>query len=978
MLVNKNLAKVLWLCFILSGLPTSLQATYYLDTLFPIGLTGLNNTQAYPPYGNPGLDWKWTHDENPDKNEQDLIDTLGINCIGSEDAHPKYLIDWGDGNNENNYLHQICMPSNNSYAQDHPIYIITASYYVDPPRVYMCDTTISCTTFSYDWIDTLTWPNVGAAAMFRSPYRGSGKGIGAMRFSAYDNGGTYNCHGTPTDANWNKFPGDEVWCEAADEAVFNFKNYFDTYDHEQYIWGYNLITEDPAISRHNRYPHYAGDPWHGCWAGVDRIFRGSNTGFNINYDSLESIHGTFPPPDTQTGIRGAEGSTHRMIIAKGGTATMHRGNFDIFASLPDLDAFVIYSHGWCHAEWNYGDQEIFDWFLYGDPDKSQAKGGRHNTAIYFQKYGNNNKAYSDQSRRWISALCLEWWKVTQNGDAAYARRPCPPEIRCATYLSLSRGAKGILFHPWSLNPSKHNIFPSMEIPYTGGQTGDIWIGLRDHNGYPFGDTIHFTYDSNHVLNTGVGDGDPTYWHHPDHRKDYTYSYLAQELIPELKAISDVLMKLDWDSAYSLKTTCGKETSCPLHYVHDVTTTDSGYIDLGFFEPHSPWWDYGKYLMVVNRDGIAQMDTATITLVLDFPTGSKLSVIEIGDPDSFYVLTKSGGYFYLVKDYEPGEGKLFRFYSIKEGEKPKLNLRGECKESAVASGFTQSLSSGGGNPVAVLTWEWVNYKPWDLTKMELWKQNPYDTEWVCAVDTHPTHRRTYTFTYPMPCDSCCVRFLEVGYHVSGDTITWPTELEGVIGTKSNMYMVCCPNDYGGCPDLYTFFYEDTTISPGHVFIENNTILPHSEHYQQIDEDLLRLDVLNDSPDYYYMAIVENSNEITYLDQAKLWVVDHDEGTQVATSADDSIYVYSEMVAPTYCKDNLNNDRLDEVLWEDTLVYAGSANSYLIVKFDEVEWAHTGLLLSMGNWESGPTPLPKDYCSVPQKAGDGTRLAWPTDA
>ncbi|MEA3312555.1 MAG: hypothetical protein U9Q76_10100, partial [candidate division WOR-3 bacterium] len=367
-------------------------------------------------------------------------------------------------------------------------------------------------------------------------------------------------------------------------------------------------------------------------------------------------------------------------------------------------------------------------------------------------------------------------------------------------------------------------------------------------------------------------------------------------------------------------------------------------------------------------GIAQVDTATITLVLDFPTGSRLSVIEIGDPDSFYVLTKSGGYFYLVKDYEPGEGKLFRFYPIKEDEKPKLNLRGECKESAVASGFTQSLS-GGGNPVAVLTWEWMNYKPWDLTKMELWKQNPYDTEWVCAVDTHPTDRRAYTFTYPMPCDSCCVRFLEVGYHVSGDTITWPTELEGVVGTKSNMYMVCCPNDYGGCPDLYTFFYQDTAVSPGYLFLENNTILPHSEHYPQMDEDLLRLDVLNDSPDHYYMSIVENDDETSYLDQAKLWVVDHDEGTQVATSADDSIYVYSEMAAPTYCKDNGNNDRLDEVLWEDTLSYGGPEGSYLIVKFDEVEWAHKGLLLSLGDWESGPTPAPKNYLSIPQEPGGG---------
>ncbi len=540
----------------------------------------------------------------------------------------------------------------------------------------------------------------------------------------------------------------------------------------------------------------------------------------------------------------------------------------------------------------------------------------------------------------------------------------------------------MLFYPYLLNKDRKykinsdstyrvpNLFiddpdmPKVDSALIYDISSAAYVGLRDKTSRPCDEDTNAT---NARLLTVYSSGPHhTVW---DGTVDTTFAYLCN-FIPEIKAISGVLMQLEWVNAYSLKTTCGKDTSCPLDYVDSVATTDSGYIDLGFFKPHYHWLDYGKYLMVVNRDGIADNKPDTITLVLDFPTSSRLSVIEIGDPDSFYVLTKSGGYFYLVKDYEPGEGKLFRFYFIEEGDKPRLNLRGECKESAVASGFTQSLS-GGGNPVAVLTWEWVKYKPWDLTKMELWKQNPYDTEWVCAVDTHPTHRRTYTFTHPMPCDSCCVRFLEVGYHVSGDIITWPTELEGVVGTKSNMYMVCCPNDYGGCPDLYTFFYQDSAVSPGHVFIENNTILPHSEHMQQMDEDLLRLDVLNDSPDYYYMAIVENSNEISYLDQAKLWVVDHDEGTQVATSAEDSIYVYSEMAAPTYCKDNGNNDRLDEVLWEDTLVYAGPANSYLIVKFDEVEWAHKGLLLSMGNWRAEPTPAPKNYLSVPQKPGEGGR-------
>jgi len=1031
----KNQSKLLIACITLISVTALLKAGYYKPDFFPIGLTGLNYTgwnAENCPYGNVEDQsenplWEWDDNQNyPDQTERTLIEALGVNCIGCEDAYRRYLLDFNpsSGHSQNNYLYKVC-----PYAPDsNPVYIITASYYttprvhlaphdsvVGPDTLYLRCCTGPCKdiiilndssdTFFLDITDvdkceyayyydqgsgdslpvlmsspTTNWP---VNAMFRSPYRNYKykeleQFSGSMQFSLRiypDNYGCgeYNRHGrNPYDGdNWSIFGGDRVWCEMADEAVWNFDSFFTKHEGlSKYIWGWNLISEDPAVSRGDKINNRA---WRGCWAAVDRIFRGSNsTGFDVVYgDRPGNPHGTYECT-THTGIRGVEetrlANTNRMIIAKQGTSTLHRGGYNIFEALPDLDAFLTYSHFWAKPYWNYGEQTMFDWFLYGDPAKPQNKGGRQNIAIYFQQYG-NTPGPSGQKRRWLETIDIAWYTTSASFGAS--RRPCPPEIRCASYLSLSRGAKGIFFHGWTFS-SKPGEYPNATIPCSSIDL-DAHVGIRDHLGYPFGDSNSNDYADHHWLTNSRNPSDPlyTYWHGPG-RRDRTYFYLKEEFIPEIKAISDVLMQLDWVNAYSLKTTCGKETSCPLHYVHDVSTVveenDSGYIDLGFFEPHSPWWDYGKYLMVVNRDGIAQVDTATITLVLDFPTGSRLSVIEIGDPDSFYVLTKSGGYFYLVKDYEPGEGKLFRFYSIKEDDKPKLNLRGECKESAVASGFTQSLS-GGGNPVAVLTWEWVKYKPWDLTKMELWKKSPSDTEWVCAVDTHPTHRKTYTFTYPMPCDSCCVRFLEVGYHVSGDTITWPTELEGVIGTKSYIHKVCCPNDYGGCPDLYTFFYQDTAVSPGHVFIENNTILPHSEHYQQMDEDLLRLDVLNDEPDHYYMAIVENSNETSYLDQVKLWVVDHDEGTQVATSADDSIYVYSEMVAPTYCKDNLNNDRLDEVLWEDTLVYAGTANSYLIVKFDEVEWAHTGLLLSMGDWRAEPAPAPKDYLSVPQKPGEG---------
>ena len=122
------------------------------------------------------------------------------------------------------------------------------------------------------------------------------------------------------------------------------------------------------------------------------------------------------------------------------------------------------------------------------------------------------------------------------------------------------------------------------------------------------------------------------------------------------------------NAYSLNSTAPDWRSpCPHYYVDSVATTDSGYIDLGFFSP-SEWRDYGKYLMVVNRDGIADNKPDTITLYLDFLEGDTLDslyVIEFGDPNTDSFLPRaSDGYFHLAEDYAPGEGKLFRFYPTK--------------------------------------------------------------------------------------------------------------------------------------------------------------------------------------------------------------------------------------------------------------------------------------------------------------------------
>ena len=82
---------------------TFLSGAYYQQDLFPIGLSGIMLTgydtlyHQNTPYGSQG--WTWL-------NELQLIDNLGVNCLGSEDCYKGYLIDFS-GTTENDYLHRV-------------------------------------------------------------------------------------------------------------------------------------------------------------------------------------------------------------------------------------------------------------------------------------------------------------------------------------------------------------------------------------------------------------------------------------------------------------------------------------------------------------------------------------------------------------------------------------------------------------------------------------------------------------------------------------------------------------------------------------------------------------------------------------------------------------------------------------------------------------------------------------------------------
>lgn len=188
------------------------------------------------------------------------------------------------------------------------------------------------------------------------------------------------------------------------------------------------------------------------------------------------------------------------------------------------------------------------------------------------------------------------------------------------------------------------------------------------------------------------------------------------------------------------------------------------------------------------------------------------------------------------------------------------------------------------------------------------------------------------------------------------------------------------DPGGCPELYSFICTDSATN-GYLFAENNTLLPHSEVSPDTASDYYVLSHALPSKDgHYYLKVIENDSSTTFIDEIRLYAVDHPPETQVATSSNGNTYVYSDVLAPNHCvsktsemvEDSLGNpveyfysvDHLEEVWFRDSLSFEGTDSESLFVGFPPTptNWSNTGLLISTGVG-SETAPVPKDYYCVP---------------
>jgi hypothetical protein len=878
---------------------------YHEPDLFPIGFSGFNFTGYWTNEGQPYDSGYY----NSWLMEESLLVRTQCNCIGFAPASHYYYIDNALDANQYDFYNRVCRKSG--------IYMVENSM-----CFLQCDSSYS---------------NIQWESFFKIYYT--------------DSGIVY-----PDTADWDT---NTCWNLQSSTAAKYYYDYFDSTEvfgvEPDYFWGYDPFVEGPNY----------------------RYDKTSKKYVPREYGANRRITDTLRYYETKSG--NPFDNKRRMIMAQGQFFPLFAENqrsgsdVNIFAEVPEIDAFFLYCGGFYGCD-PYGSQARLDSLLYGQYAKQQGefvflKGrGSHNTAIYMQCYGNTG----DKDRRWIAGIPLQWQFLCLAGtEKVLRRRPCPPEIRCVTYLVLSRGAKGIFYSPYlseknrtTCDSTVPNTFPPHTKPILQWEelssgVGAKSLGLRDRSSRPCEEGA-----GAYLLSTTPGS---SVWHC---EKDTTFDYLCT-LIPEIKAITPTLMQLDWVNAYSLKSTSSQWEKPGSHtYVKDITTNREGYIDLAFFDSTG---SSSEYFMVVNRDDIDSMRSATLIITLDgtcWPA-QRLLLTDMGDSASVAnpdTLNRSGTVFVDTVVFEPGEGKLFRINNLSgPGIYKPLTLWGLWKESRYSTGYMDTLSGSSSLGWALYQWRWLKDKPATLLSTYTLKKT-CDEDEEDYVNIHGACPEIDESSSYWRMEDSCMNFVTIGDHPDGKD-TLETHQRTWIGTESNRITIRHPDSPpAGCPDLYSFFYEDTSVSPGHVFMENNTILPHSQHYQAIDEDLLKLDVLNTEPDHYYLSIVENDDEISYLDQVKLWVVDHDADEQVATSADDSIYCYSDLVGPASCKDQGNNDKLDEILWEDTVSFAGPANSYLTVKFSDPGWSNAGLLISLGD-RSETAPPPKDYLSIPSEPGGG---------
>ncbi|MGQ9506384.1 MAG: hypothetical protein ACUVTB_00825 [Candidatus Bathycorpusculaceae bacterium] len=161
--------------------------------------------------------------------------------------------------------------------------------------------------------------------------------------------------------------------------------------------------------------------------------------------------------------------------------------------------------------------------------------------------------------------------------------------------------------------------------------------------------------------------------------------------------------------------------------------------------------------------------------------------------------------------------------------------------------------------------------------------------------------------------------------------------------------------GGCPFIYVW--------NGTQYIIDNNLLPTSEvssgqdveNYYKLEQTLI--------PKYegkllswYSLQIGEFEKEHSYIDQIKLFAVDHASDVKVAVTSNGEILTYKNPHPPILCIDNQGNDVLEKVKTVDNQYHQGNKGAYLLINFGNIDITNGAKLILRVNQEL----IPKSPC------------------
>ncbi len=171
----------------------------------------------------------------------------------------------------------------------------------------------------------------------------------------------------------------------------------------------------------------------------------------------------------------------------------------------------------------------------------------------------------------------------------------------------------------------------------------------------------------------------------------------------------------------------------------------------------------------------------------------------------------------------------------------------------------------------------------------------------------------------------------------------------VGSDVKRYIVDLATTPHGCPFVYTW--------NGETWVEDNNILPQSQDPDLLGQDVTDFYQLYTKPifedDKYYLAVGEFEEEISYLDQLMLLVVDHPQETFITVDDEGEIIQFAK---PAYFA-NAQLDSIDvykKLVGLDSIKAEVSIDDTLSLSFEDVSIGTEKWLLLIGQQE----PIYKD--------------------